>query len=57
MTGLDELEAFLFDKPGSNREQPFGPEVLVFKVGGKIFALIIIMCFQEVSQNYHKQPG
>lgn len=40
MTGLDELEAFLSDKPGSSREQPFGPEVLVFKVGGKIFALV-----------------
>ena len=26
--------------PAATEEQPFGPEVAVFKVGGKIFALI-----------------
>jgi predicted DNA-binding protein (MmcQ/YjbR family) len=26
-------------KPGAGESTPFGPEVLVFKVGGKIFAL------------------
>ena len=40
MTGLDELEAFLSAKPGTSREQPFGPDVLVFKAGGKIYALV-----------------
>jgi len=26
-------------KPGASEETPFGPDVLVFKVGGKMFAL------------------
>ncbi len=40
MTELNQLEEFILTKPGSVRSQPFGPEVLVYKVGGKIFALI-----------------
>ncbi|NQU27517.1 MAG: MmcQ/YjbR family DNA-binding protein [Candidatus Marinimicrobia bacterium] len=40
MTDLDQVEKFIFDKPGTVREQPFGPEVLVYKLSGKIFALI-----------------
>ncbi len=40
MINLDELESFLSAKPGTIREQPFGPEVLVFKTGGKIYALV-----------------
>ena len=34
---LSELAALL---PGSVEEQPFGPQVDVFKVGGRIFAIL-----------------
>ena len=34
----DAIELFL-SKPGAEETTPFGPEVLVYKVGGKMFAL------------------
>lgn len=34
------LRAYLLDKAGSYEEFPFGPSVLVFKVMGKMFALV-----------------
>ncbi|MEM6455828.1 MAG: MmcQ/YjbR family DNA-binding protein [Acidobacteriota bacterium] len=36
----DELEAFLLAKPGTTREMPFSPDSLVFKVAGKMYALL-----------------
>ena len=43
-TGLDPhmepLRAYVMAKPGVTDGFPFGPEVMVFKVGGKIFALM-----------------
>ena len=40
MTELDELRAYLLAQKGAVEETPFGPDTLVFKVGGKMFALI-----------------
>ena len=37
---LEALRAYLFAKPGAAGERPFGPQPLVVKVGGKIFALL-----------------
>ena len=37
---LEELERYLRSKPGTTEETPFGPEHLVYKVMGKIFAVI-----------------
>lgn len=37
---FDSLKKFLFDKPGSKLEFPFGPDTLVFKVMGKMFTLV-----------------
>jgi predicted DNA-binding protein (MmcQ/YjbR family) len=37
---LETLRAFLLAKPGAVAERPFGPQPLVVKVGGKIFALL-----------------
>lgn len=37
---LEELKTYLLDKPGTTLEHPFGPEAMVFKVAGKMFALI-----------------
>jgi predicted DNA-binding protein (MmcQ/YjbR family) len=35
----DELRRWCLARPGATEEFPFGPEVSVFKVAGKIFAL------------------
>lgn len=37
---IAELRAYLGGKPGTVEEYPFGPDTLVLKVGGKIFALV-----------------
>ena len=37
---LDPLRAYLLKKKGVTEETPFGPEVLVFKVMAKLFALV-----------------
>lgn len=37
---LDELRAYLLRKPAAAEEQPFGPQALVFKVVGKMYALV-----------------
>ena len=37
---LDELKAYLMGKPGTTEEVPFGPQALVYKVMGKMYALV-----------------
>ncbi len=37
---LEQLQAYLLEKKGAVEERPFGPEALVYKVMGKMFALI-----------------
>ncbi len=37
---LDELKQYLRSKPGAAEGTPFGPEHLVYKVMGKIFAVV-----------------
>ena len=37
---LDDLKQYLLAKPGTTEEVPFGPEALVYKVKGKMFALV-----------------
>jgi len=36
---LGEFREYCLTKPRAREETPFGPDVLVFKVGGKMFAL------------------
>ena len=36
---IEEYRDFCLSLPGATEELPFGPDTLVFKVGGKIFAL------------------
>ena len=38
---LEPLRAYLLKKKGTAEEFPFGPEVMVFKVMGKMFALVL----------------
>jgi predicted DNA-binding protein (MmcQ/YjbR family) len=37
---LDALKQYLLSKPGTTEEVPFGPQALVYKVMGKMFALV-----------------
>jgi predicted DNA-binding protein (MmcQ/YjbR family) len=37
---LEKLQKYLINKNGAVEETPFGPETLVFKVMGKMFALV-----------------
>jgi predicted DNA-binding protein (MmcQ/YjbR family) len=37
---LETLRAYLLSRPGAIEDHPFGPQPLVVKVGGKIFALV-----------------
>ncbi len=37
---LDDLSAYLLAKAGTTEEMPFGPDALVYKVMGKVFALV-----------------
>ena len=37
---LDDLRAHLLSMPGATEETPFGPDALVYKVAGKMFALV-----------------
>lgn len=37
---LERLRAALLERPGAYEDFPFGPDPLVLKVGGKMFALV-----------------
>jgi predicted DNA-binding protein (MmcQ/YjbR family) len=39
---LETLKSLLAAKPGATEEYPFGPEACVYKVAGKMFALVAI---------------
>ena len=41
----DAFREYCLARPGVTEESPFGPEHLVFKVGGKMFALL---AFEEI---------
>jgi predicted DNA-binding protein (MmcQ/YjbR family) len=36
---LEQFREYCLSKPGTTEGTPFGPDVLVFKIGGKMFAL------------------
>lgn len=40
MHPLADLRPYLIGKPGASEDYPFGPETMVFKVAGKLFALV-----------------
>lgn len=39
---IDAFRDFCLEKPGVTESTPFGPEDIVFKVGGKMFALLAL---------------
>jgi len=46
---IEEFREYCLAKPGVTEETPFGPDTLVFKVGGKIFALTDINTFESIN--------
>jgi predicted DNA-binding protein (MmcQ/YjbR family) len=40
MLGLAEVHALLRAKPSAVAERPFGPDHVVYKIGGKMFAIV-----------------
>lgn len=44
MLGLEAILTLLGAKAGAVAGRPFGPEVLVYKVGGKMFAIVAETC-------------
>ena len=46
---LEELQHYCAKKPGVGWDTPFGPDVLVFRVAGKAFALASIGVFDSVN--------
>ncbi|HRD54132.1 MAG TPA: MmcQ/YjbR family DNA-binding protein [Flavobacteriales bacterium] len=46
---IDELQAHCAAKPGVSWDTPFGPDVLVFRVAGKIFALAPLDVFETIN--------
>jgi predicted DNA-binding protein (MmcQ/YjbR family) len=37
---LVQLREFLLSQPGATEDTPFGPEILVYRITGKMFALV-----------------
>ncbi|QXC29112.1 MmcQ/YjbR family DNA-binding protein [Aeromonas sp. FDAARGOS 1409] len=37
---LVQLREFLLNQPGATEDAPFGPEILVYRIAGKMFALV-----------------
>jgi predicted DNA-binding protein (MmcQ/YjbR family) len=46
---IEELRDYCLAKPATSEGMPFDDEVLVFKVGGKIFALVNINKFESIN--------
>jgi predicted DNA-binding protein (MmcQ/YjbR family) len=46
---IEAFRSYCLEKPGTTEGLPFGPEVLVFKVLGKMFALCRIEDFSSVN--------
>jgi predicted DNA-binding protein (MmcQ/YjbR family) len=46
---IENFRDFCLGLPGAVEETPFGPDTLVFKVGGKIFALTNLQTFESVN--------
>lgn len=46
---LEEFRTHCAAYPGFSEDLPFGPEVLAFRVGGRIFALMDVDAFESVN--------
>jgi len=55
MTQLEPLRSACLALPGATEDMPFGPGVLVFKAGGKLFALVSLEA-QPLRMNLKCEP-
>ena len=46
---IEQFRQLCLDKPGTTEETPFGPDTLVLKVMGKMFALTDLNSFESVN--------
>jgi predicted DNA-binding protein (MmcQ/YjbR family) len=46
---IEEFRDYCILKAGVTEETPFGPDTLVFKVGGKVFALTDLVTFTSIN--------
>lgn len=46
---IEQYREYCLSKPGTTEELPFGPDTLVMKVGGKVFALSSIDNFESIN--------
>ena len=46
---IEDFRDYCLLKPGATEELPFGPDTLVFKVGGRLFALTDLTTFASIN--------
>ena len=46
---IEQFRNYCLSKPGVTEECPFGPDILVFKVMGKVFTLCSLNDFQSIN--------
>lgn len=49
MVYLDEYRTYCLSKKGVTEATPFGPDTLVFKVMGKVFAITVLDVFEYIN--------
>lgn len=54
---IESFRAYCLAKPGVTEETPFGPETLVFKVMGKMFALTGVDTFSHIALKVEPETG
>lgn len=53
---IEDIREYCLAKPGATEELPFGPDTLVFKVGGKVFLLIGLDQIESLCFNVKCDP-
>ena len=53
---IEQLQAYCLSKPGAEETLPFGPENLVYKVGGKVFLITSLNTEDGLSFNVKCDP-
>jgi predicted DNA-binding protein (MmcQ/YjbR family) len=46
---IEEFRTYCLSRPGTSEAMPFDDEILVFKVGGKMFALTSVSTFEYIN--------
>lgn len=54
---IESFRTYCISKKGVTEETPFGPETLVFKVRGKMFALTDVETFQYIALKVDPETG